>query len=155
MSPDRPRHAEAARARRKEDLLLASALAREQAGQALDHIDRRVGRVEARLDRVKRRVTDLLGDGPPRLVQVFALPLSAGLAVGWWLRRRRRAPGAAGDERAGATRGPGLAWTGLLLAALPRLLSLWRLQGHGRRAWRVWRWWKSRSGARSSGAVRR
>lgn len=151
MAVDRRPRDPAALGRRKADLLLASALAREQAGLALDEVDAGVGRVEAGFDRLKQRAAAIVGDGPSGLVRVFALPLVAGLLAARLLRRRRR-PAPASPSPA---RGRGLATAGLLLAVVPRLLSLWRWHGHGRRAWRAWRWWKSRQRARAPGGVRR
>lgn len=152
---DRPRPERAAQAgpaalcaRRKADLLMASALLRGQAGVALDELQARSEAVEQRVQAWRDRVASwaaALGwrprqEGAGPAPAAWARPAAAGVVALLLARRlfgRRRshaaASAAAGPARASWAVGP------LLLVALPRL---WRWGRRGRRAWQILRWWR-------------
>lgn len=144
MAPDPA----AARARRKRDLLMASALLREQATLALDDLQQRTEAVESTVKAWRQRLAGWAGAwarlpaaGWSAIPVPWRRPLVVGVLAAWGVARRRRkarrarvAPAATGSWAVGP----------LLLVALPRL---WRWGRRGRRAWQILRWWRQRESA--------
>lgn len=137
-----------AAARRKADLLMASALVREQAGLALDDIDLRTRAWEDRARRLRDRVAAGVGAAGQALASgqpVWARPLAAAGAAAWLVARLRSRPRPGHSEAARHARATepraGSIWAmgSLLLVNLPRLVRLGRRAGL---AWKLARLWQ-------------